>query len=50
VPYMLVVGDREAEAGTVAVRHRKHPDQGVKPLDQFIAEATALVKSKTFAE
>ncbi|HEV8146760.1 MAG TPA: threonine--tRNA ligase [Bryobacteraceae bacterium] len=50
VPYMLVVGDREAEAGTVAVRHRKHPDQGVKPLDQFIAEATALVDSKTFAE
>jgi hypothetical protein len=32
------------------VRHRKHPDQGVKPLDQFIAEATALVDSKTFAE
>jgi threonyl-tRNA synthetase len=50
VPYMLVVGDREAEAGTVAVRHRKHPDQGVKPLDQFIAEARALVDSKTFAE
>jgi threonyl-tRNA synthetase len=50
VPYMLVVGDREAEAGTVAVRHRKHPDQGVKPLDQFIAEATALVDSKTFTE
>ena len=36
VPYMLVVGDREAEAGAVAVRHRKQGDQGAKPLDQFI--------------
>ena len=30
VPYMLVVGDREAEAGTVSVRHRKHADMGVE--------------------
>ena len=30
VPYMLVCGDREAEAGTVSVRHRKHADMGVK--------------------
>src|SRR5512140_1559478 len=40
VPYMLVVGDREAEAGTVSVRHRKHADMGVKPLDQFIEDVT----------
>jgi threonyl-tRNA synthetase len=46
VPYMLVVGDREAEAGTVSVRHRKHADMGVKPLDQFISDITALVDSK----
>ena len=32
---MLVVGDREAEAGTVSVRHRKHADMGVKPLDSL---------------
>ena len=50
VPYMLVVGDREAEAGTVSVRHRKHADMGVKPLDQFIADITALVDSKVAAE
>ena len=46
VPYMLVVGDREAEAGTVSVRHRKHADMGVKPLDQFITEVVALIDSK----
>jgi threonyl-tRNA synthetase len=43
---MLVVGDREAEAGTVSVRHRKHADMGVKPLDHFIADVRALVDSK----
>jgi threonyl-tRNA synthetase len=36
VPYMLVVGDREAEAGTVSVRHRHQGDLGVKPLDAFL--------------
>ena len=30
VPYMLVVGDREAQAGQVAVRNRKHADLGAK--------------------
>src|SRR6266478_2683683 len=37
IPYMLVLGDREAENGTVSVRHRKHADMGVKPLDEVIA-------------
>jgi threonyl-tRNA synthetase len=50
VPYMLVVGDREAEAGTVSVRHRKHADMGVKPLDQFIEEVTQLIASKSATE
>ncbi|MDP2892696.1 MAG: threonine--tRNA ligase [Bacillota bacterium] len=36
VPYMLVIGDREAEAGTVAVRSRKSGDMGAMPLPQFI--------------
>jgi threonyl-tRNA synthetase len=47
VPYMLVVGDREAEAGTVSVRHRKHADMGVKPLDQFIAEMRMTIDTKS---
>jgi threonyl-tRNA synthetase len=50
VPYMLVVGDREAEAGTVSVRHRKHADMGVKPLAQFIEEVSQLIASKSATE
>jgi threonyl-tRNA synthetase len=49
VPYMLVVGDREAEAGTVAVRHRASGDLGPVPAPEFIArlvgEAAPPVKS-----
>ncbi len=50
VPYMLVIGDREQEADSVAVRHRKHADMGAKPVEQFIAEARALVDSKNVTE
>jgi threonyl-tRNA synthetase len=50
VPYMLVIGDREQEAGAVAVRHRKHADMGAKPVAQFIAEARALVDSREVKE
>ena len=50
VPYMLVIGDREAESESVAVRHRKHGDMGAKPVAQFIAEARALVDSKNVTE
>ncbi|MCE2514781.1 MAG: threonine--tRNA ligase [Acidobacteria bacterium] len=37
IPYMLVVGDREADGGTVAVRSRKGGDQGAQPVDAVIA-------------
>jgi threonyl-tRNA synthetase len=50
VPFMLVIGDREAEADSVSVRHRKHADMGAKPVEQFIAEARALVDSKNVTE
>jgi threonyl-tRNA synthetase len=50
VPYMLVVGAREAENGTVSVRHRKHADMGVKPLADFIADIRRQIESKTIAE
>ncbi len=50
VPYMLVLGDREAQSGCVAVRNRKHGDQGAKPLDQFIAEARQLIESRAVSE
>jgi threonyl-tRNA synthetase len=50
IPYMLVVGDREAEQGTVSVRNRKHGDLGAQPLEQFVASAVQLVESKAVTE
>lgn len=47
VPYMLVVGDREAESGTVSVRSCKDGNMGVLPLDEFIAKACREVDEKT---
>jgi threonyl-tRNA synthetase len=35
IPFMLVVGDREAEAGAVAVRTRSEGDRGAMPIAQF---------------
>ncbi|MBM3737013.1 MAG: threonine--tRNA ligase [Acidobacteria bacterium] len=46
VPYMLVVGDREAENGTVSVRNRRHGDQGSKPLDEAVALIRGLAESR----
>jgi len=37
VPYMLVIGDREAEAGTVSVRARHEGDQGSEPVADLVA-------------
>ena len=50
VPYMLVVGDKEMEAGSVAVRQRKHGDLGAKPLESFIEEMRGLVDQKVTAD
>ncbi len=50
IPYMLVVGDREQETGQVAVRNRKHADQGAKSLEAFIAEIRELIASKAVSE
>lgn len=36
VPYMLIIGEREAEEGTVSVRSRKEGDLGVMALDDFL--------------
>ena len=41
VPYILVVGDKEKEAGSVAVRARGNKDLGVQKVDDFMA---SLVK------
>jgi threonyl-tRNA synthetase len=45
VPYMLVVGGREAEAGTVAVRAHGSGEQDVIPVDAFVQQITAEVEA-----
>ena len=47
VPYMLVVGDKEMEAGEVAVRSRRGDDLGKMSLESFIAMANQEVAEKT---
>ncbi len=46
VPYMLVIGDREAEGGTVSVRHRHRGDLGVQPLAGFLAVLATEVRDR----
>jgi threonyl-tRNA synthetase len=46
IPYILVFGDKEQEAGAVSVRVRGKGDQGSIPLADFIAKAKGLVGSK----
>ncbi len=46
VPYMLIIGEREAEAGLVSVRSRKDGDIGTMTPDAFIAKALKEVADK----
>jgi len=46
IPYMLVVGDREAQNDSVSVRHRKHGDRGAERVDDFIAGIAREISSK----
>jgi threonyl-tRNA synthetase len=36
VPYMLILGDKEADTGTVALRHREDGDRGIVSLEDFV--------------
>ena len=47
IPYMLVIGNKEVENGTVSVRSRKQADLGSMPLDEFIRLALDEVESKS---
>ena len=47
IPYMLVVGDKEAESGTVAVRTRSGGDEGVMELDAFMAQCLQEIRTKS---
>jgi threonyl-tRNA synthetase len=46
-PYILVLGEREAQGGTVAVRKRGEGDKGVMPLDEFIDKVKSEITKKT---
>ena len=46
LPYMLVVGDKEAEAGTVSVRTRGGVDLGAMPVEEFIAKIKEEIKTR----
>jgi len=46
VPYMLVVGDREAADGTAAVRSRTGGDLGARRVEQFIADAQDEIRRR----
>jgi len=47
IPYMLVIGQKEAEDGVVAVRHQKRGDLGVKPLADFLAQVQEEIKTRS---
>ncbi|MCV2885174.1 threonine--tRNA ligase [Aestuariibacter sp. AA17] len=49
VPYMLVVGDKEMEAGQIAVRTRKGEDLGSMSIEAFIEKAAQEVKDKVIS-
>ena len=47
IPYMLVVGDRDMENGTVSVRTRKGDDLGAMTPDEFIAKCLMEIATKS---
>jgi threonyl-tRNA synthetase len=46
LPYMLVVGDKEAADGSVGVRHRVDGDRGARPLDEFMRDVLLEVRHR----
>ncbi len=46
VPYMFIIGDKDIEAQTVSVRHRKEGDLGAMKLDEFIEMAVEEIETK----
>ncbi len=47
VPYVLVMGDKEAESQSVSVRTRGKGDQGSMPLADFLSRASVLLASRS---
>jgi threonyl-tRNA synthetase len=49
IPYMLVVGDREKEAGQVAVRTLKGEDKGAQSVENLVLSLQKEISSKSWA-
>jgi threonyl-tRNA synthetase len=47
IPYMLIIGDKEAESGSVSVRTRSGGDMGSMAVDELIAKVNEQTKSRT---
>jgi threonyl-tRNA synthetase len=47
VPFMLVVGDKEAQSGQVSVRNRSEGDKGAQSVESFIAEIRGLIEARS---
>ena len=47
IPYMLIVGDRDAAAGNVSVRLRTDEDLGAMPLEDFLKRAENIIDTKS---
>ena len=50
IPYMLVVGEKEAETGTVAFRDRIDGDLGARPLAEAVAQLKAESDSRAIRQ
>ena len=47
IPYMLIVGENEAQSGNVSVRSRFAGDEGVKSIQEFVDQITEEIRTKT---
>jgi threonyl-tRNA synthetase len=46
IPYMILVGDKDIEAGTISVRSRKNGDEGATTIDEFVARIKEEIDNK----
>jgi threonyl-tRNA synthetase len=46
IPYMLIIGGKEADSGTVSVRHRSKGDLGPRPTEEFSADLRKEIDTK----
>ena len=47
VPFMLVVGDKEAQSGQVSVRSRSEGDKGAQSVESFVATITGYIEARS---